>query len=351
MRCLIADSVVSRPANKLRPNTRFLRNIIQGTKHHNDTLLAKEAAESQTRLQELKKAEEAKRRKFKPAPGEIRSRQLGNITALLQGGGPKRKRPTEDGATDLTKARAEEDARRVADIAALRRRDKDGKRKRSLERYNPRKDKGRDGADSEAREYLRRNSSSDEEDRSKKERKRKDRSRSPTSSHRKHRHRSPLRGKDKDEGAKSRSGHSHHRRTETSGRSREDERTKEEAEDSDALEDLIGPAPPPKATVPRGRGALQGSSGIDNRFSDGYDPKSDIEPPEKTGNDWDDALEALKDRNRWRQQGADRLRAAGFTEDQVKKWEKGDEKNIDDVRWSKAGEQRAWDKGKKVEQD
>jgi len=40
--------------------------------------------------------------------------------------------------------------------------------------------------------------------------------------------------------------------------------------------------------------------------------------------------------------GAERLRAAGFTEEQIRKWEKGGEKDIDDVKWSKPGEEREW---------
>ena len=51
--------------------------------------------------------------------------------------------------------------------------------------------------------------------------------------------------------------------------------------------------------------------------------------------DWDMALEAVKDRQKWKQQGAQRLREAGFTEQQVKKWEKGGEKTEEDVRWAK----------------
>lgn len=72
---------------------------------------------------------------------------------------------------------------------------------------------------------------------------------------------------------------------------------------------------------------------------------------EDAWDDWDDAMEALRDRAKYRQQGADRLREAGFTEDQVQKWEKGDEKTIDDVQWTKAGEKREWDRGKDVDQE
>ena len=74
--------------------------------------------------------------------------------------------------------------------------------------------------------------------------------------------------------------------------------------------------------------------------------------------DWDGALEALRDRQKWRQQGADRLRAAGFSEKEIDSWEhtkldaKGD-KVMDeaDVKWNKKGEGREWDRGKVAGED
>ena len=341
--------ISSRPANKAKPNTRFLRNIIKGTEHHNKTLLAKEHAEAQARLREHTTAEEEKRRKYRPNAGEIRGRQLGNIAALLQGQqGQKRKRPAagEEESTDLQKTRAAEDARRLADTAAARRRQRgtDGKRRRSLERYSVRKDTDDDERGDRSR---RANTSSDDENRGAKDRRRSSRSRSPKATPRRHRYRSPPRER---RSGKSTGERSEHAKSDATGRSSRRTRDEDDA-DSDPLEDSIGPAPPSKI-LPRGRGALRGSSGMDSRFSSGYDPKSDIRmDDEGGGDDWDEALEALRNRAQFRQQGADRLRQAGFTEDQVKKWEKGDEKTIDDVKWTKAGEKREWDRGKEAEQE
>lgn len=342
---------LSRPANKAKPNTRFLRNIIKGTEHHNKTLLAKEHAEAQARLREHATAEEEKRRKYRPTAEEMRGRQLGNIAALLQGRqhGEKRKRGAAaegdvDTATELQRARAAEDARRLADMAAARKRqqrDKDGRRKRSLERYSARRD-----ADDDDEQSRRANTSSDDESRGAEDRKRRHRSRSPRSSPRKHRYRSPPRDKREGKSTGDRTERARHHRSEPTGRYSRHRRDDEEDADSDPLEDLIGPAPPARV-LPRGRGAIGGSSGMDSRFSSDYDPKSDVQINDVKGhNDWDDALEAMRDRARFKQQGADRLREAGFTEEQVKKWEKGDEKTIDDVRWTKAGEKREWDRGK-----
>lgn len=87
-------------------------------------------------------------------------------------------------------------------------------------------------------------------------------------------------------------------------------------------------------------------------FSSHYDPATDVRPDSDIDDDWDQALEALRDRQRWKQQGADRLRAAGFTEEAVSKWEKsGGEKREEDVRWRRRGESREWDRGKVVGED
>lgn len=139
-----------------------------------------------------------------------------------------------------------------------------------------------------------------------------------------------------------------HRRTHNNRNAEESHLEEHHAHDSDSdpLDDIIGPKPPSPVRK-RGRGAVSGSSAMDSRFESGYDPKGDVAlDHDENDDDWGSALEALRDRQRWKEQGADRLRAAGFTDEQVKKWEKGDQKNEDDVRWTKKGEQREWDRGK-----
>lgn len=72
--------------------------------------------------------------------------------------------------------------------------------------------------------------------------------------------------------------------------------------------------------------------------------------------DWELALEALRDRARWRQKGEVRLREAGFNDSVVERWKNnaaftvGDqtEGSVEDVKWSKKGEGREWDRGKYV---
>ncbi|KAJ4345990.1 hypothetical protein N0V95_005813 [Ascochyta clinopodiicola] len=126
------------------------------------------------------------------------------------------------------------------------------------------------------------------------------------------------------------------------------------ASDSDPLEAIVGPLPPPpEPTVrSRGRGALKANSkGIESHFSSMYDPSVDVRPGSDVEDDWGEALEVMRDRERWKQQGAERLRAAGFKDEQVKKWEKGGDPTEEDVVWSKSGQDREWDRGKVIDED
>ena len=97
---------------------------------------------------------------------------------------------------------------------------------------------------------------------------------------------------------------------------------------------------------------------MDSHFTSNYDPANDAHPdPDLELDDWDQALEALRDRQKWQQQGAERLKAAGFSEEEVSKWasgKRGDsglEKGEEDVRWRGRGEGREWDRGKIVTDD
>ena len=97
---------------------------------------------------------------------------------------------------------------------------------------------------------------------------------------------------------------------------------------------------------------------MDDHFSKNYDPANDAHPdPDLEIDDWDQAFEALRDRQKWQKQGAERLKAAGFTDEEVSKWanSKGPstatERSEEDVRWRGRGEGREWDRGKVVTGD
>ncbi|KAI1127260.1 hypothetical protein F5Y10DRAFT_243228 [Nemania abortiva] len=334
-----------RPANQPKPNTRFLNNIIRDTNSHNRALLAKENAESQARLRDLEEADRQKRdeeqrreRRSKPGPGDTRKRMLGDIAAILGGPSKRRRRDEGDGSpADAPLDWEELDSRRDHDRKGKSRetrhleddaKSKNGSRKD--DRYSETHDSHRHSHRRRERRRDRRSSSREEaEDR-----------------HRRRRERSPG---EKDER------HRHHRRSDKEeAHEPVPSSSKDNDSDSDPLDDIIGPAPPSKSTVRRrGRGHNAAMSGIDSRFAADYDPTIDVtpDPDEADGDDWDNAVEAFRDRQKWKQQGAERLRSAGFTEDQIRKWEKGDKKDESDVQWNKAGGVREWDRGKVVDAD
>jgi hypothetical protein len=118
-------------------------------------------------------------------------------------------------------------------------------------------------------------------------------------------------------------------------------------------------------------------SNIDAHFAPGYDPTTDVHLEEDNlysadqqsarrhvaglmtkDDDWDMALEALRDRTRWKQKGEERLRAAGINEATIDQWKNNaaftgavGEGKPEDVQWSKKGEGREWDRGKFVDDD
>jgi hypothetical protein len=156
-------------------------------------------------------------------------------------------------------------------------------------------------------------------------------------------------------------------------------------DDSDPLEDLIGPLPrstprehAPTSIPSRGRGAYRSKeSNIDAHFAADYNPNLDVRLDEEEDatatrstrrpvaglmtedDDWEMALEALRDRAQWKQKGAERLREAGFGEQVVDRWTndpafagtKDAEGSIEAVRWSKKAEGREWDRGKVMTDD
>lgn len=155
-------------------------------------------------------------------------------------------------------------------------------------------------------------------------------------------------------------------------------------DESDPLEDLVGPLPPRndgEDAVPlrsRGRGAYKPSaSNIDAHFAPNYDPALDVQSDDErissldrssrrpvaglmtADDDWDMALEALRDRQRWKQKGEDRLRAAGMNEETIDRWKNNSaftgaastEGDPENVRWAKKGEGREWDRGKVMDED
>lgn len=118
----------------------------------------------------------------------------------------------------------------------------------------------------------------------------------------------------------------------------------------------------PVPIIRRGRGAHStSSSAMDARFLSTYDPKVDVSPEITYGgddghaDDWSRALDAVRDRAAWQKAQGDRLRAAGFSEQQVERWEKGGRdgsmEDIEGLIWRAKGQGREWDVGKVVRDD
>lgn len=295
--------------------------------------------------------------------GDIRKRQLGAIAAILGDSRPsKRKKPEDDskgGQTAGTLRRGRGSF--TSEIEPPKGKTRPERREGGSTKEE--RDQERQGKIHRTHKRHRSVTSDQDEDRDGHKRRYRSRSRSPREHQSKEyrsRHRSPDR-------RRSRSPERDRKRARDAGRlSRSPRRRKPVGDDekavkapkakldydSDPLDDIIGPRPPPVEKVrTRGRGPISHASGIDSRFSSNYDPTVDVQLNPDEENDWDQALEALRDRQKWKQQGADRLKAAGFTEEEVRKWEKGGEKTEEDVKWTKQGESREWDRGKVFDTD
>ncbi|KAJ5712289.1 hypothetical protein N7493_008757 [Penicillium malachiteum] len=382
-----------RPAgNAPKPNTRFLRHLIKETDSHNTALKRKEEREARERMRAMKDQSKAD------------SASISHSSRR-----PDRSSTTRD--SEQQRKQYREDRHR-----SHRRRDRSRTRTPSTDRERSRRHRHRDEKDrhrttddreehTERRRDRRRHESSRQDRRYRERSYSRSRSRSPHRerdrgrAHRSHRSERSRRS----ETPPARSSHSRtkreselHSRWEEHTSSRQSrlslrEPTKtsssatlrnDESDESDPLEDLVGPLPmTDHSTAPvrsRGRGAYRPStSNIDAHFAPDYDPTLDVQPDEEddgygtksssrrhvpgltTGeDDWDMALEALRDRARWKQKGEDRLRAAGINEDAINRWKTdavstnhNDERRPEDVKWSTKDEGREWDRGKFVNDD
>lgn len=303
-----------------KPNTRFLKNLVRDADQHNAALRRKEDRERVERLRNggLKRPHDARED----------SQSLSERSGACHRVSKRRRSDERDKRDRNLRGRDPADARRRHHR----------KRSRSRSRTGALSDDEHPGGRSRKHEPDRR-SGSEEDDKTHRER---------HTSHRKHRRRR----------SRSRSSsppRDHRRRHPTSLKKYRDDHS----ESSDPLEELVGPMPAnadQKATIRyKGRGAhkLATTSNIDDHFSSKYDPALDVQPDAedtKEREDWDMALEALRDRQIWQKKHADRMRAAGFSNEEIRKWEdSGREKDIRDVRWTGKGQTRAWDVGKDVE--
>ncbi|KAK5744627.1 hypothetical protein LTR17_002022 [Elasticomyces elasticus] len=305
-----------------KPNIRFLRNVIRETDSHNAALKAKEAEDARVKLQELKRQERiggGKRKRDGDSEGRAEKKTRGGERngrwASALGGLGKVRIPEREGRAEIkVKGAAAESGKRRRDDS--RERHVEDERRTKKKQQEP-EERPRHSERKHGKERRRRNEDVSE------------------------RSRSPQRRRKVD--------HDRH----SSVRNEVDD-------DSDPLESLIGPRPAPTVR-PRGRGAqnayVSSKSTIDARFAPDYDPSADIPPDHDVdgaeGDDWDMAISAMQARTRFKVSQKERLKAAGFTEEEVGRWETGGkvERDVGDVRWKKKGEGREWDAGKASDEE
>ncbi|KAF2104884.1 hypothetical protein NA57DRAFT_51678 [Rhizodiscina lignyota] len=346
-----------------KPNLKFLRNILKDTDSHNTALKEKEQSDSRARLRELRKENSGENRR-----GDERRRDKREEDR------PSKRRRQEE--SDSEDGRERRHRRRREEVRSEHRHRDDRHRDDRHSKRMKREDYDSGDEDNERRRQkishvrpirpvmrTHREPSFSEDDypnttnprRPRKRHRSTSRSRSPLPSskhshrkeHRRRRSPSHERKEDKKKSESARNQSHGERSSATLGA--------DQGSDSDPLEAIVGPLPPRAYPQPRrrGRGAGTSSSAMDARFAASYDPSADVQPDsDHEQDDWDLALERLRDQAQWKAQGAERLRAAGFSEAEVKKWEKGGkgkEMEDEDVTWAKKGEGREWDRGKVVD--
>ncbi|PGH12140.1 hypothetical protein AJ79_04434 [Helicocarpus griseus UAMH5409] len=413
------------PAGAPKPNTRFLRNILRETDSHNANLKRKEEEEARERMRALRHGRLSSASKPERGLYDVRAAKRRRVEA---GAEQKDERGRESG-----RHRRREGDRRASSRDRERERERRRREKRydgysgeeperhrsSRSRHHKEDDdrSHRHGHGRRHRDYSRpsekHRSSDDERERRRHRRKRPRHSRSPSRDKSPSPERSSRRKKTLDDHDELRDKHHHRSRDRPTSTTAIDKKATSNGEaqlshdpeprnleplnpsdsDSDPLESLIGPLPPSADDTPplrtRGRGAYNiNKSNIDAHFASGYDPALDVHPDDDyrpsankptrrpvaglatEDDDWDMALEALRDRALWRRKGADRLREAGFDEGVVEKWagngafaglDRGGLSashrdgeggmDVEDVKWAKKGEKREWDRGKVLTDD
>ncbi|KAL2402364.1 hypothetical protein ABEF95_005219 [Exophiala dermatitidis] len=404
-----------------KPNTRFLKSLVREVDSHNAALKKKEELEARMRLRRLQKGPGRDTDQSNSTGGgddDSHSRRRHQHHHRRKSSGKRyRRRTSPDGAEDHDRRRRHRHSRHEDD-----KRERDRRRSRSPADRDRDRDRDvddeRDHGHSHSRRRTRQGPGDDDSlDDGTRQRRRRRTSRSRTRSisreraetHHKERPPAQLESNEK-------AYHDHHRRLrlksprhdsvqpKESGRdtkpttdttrhhrhrdrrrstSSHSSRSSRSSTSSDPLSSLIGPLPRSKGTsngiTRRGRGftrhqRLPPTSNIDAHFSTGYDPTQDVDvggpyesptedpDPNKQTNDWDNALEALRDRRAWQAKQADRMREAGFDDDEIERWKTsastrtrtGDadvDLDIRHVKWRKKGEGREWDAGKVQDQD
>ncbi|KAK6351224.1 hypothetical protein TWF718_004394 [Orbilia javanica] len=381
-----------KPNSAPKPNTRFLKNLVKEADSHNAALLAKEAEEARLRLEKLRREngrskgsererERHHRRSSRSLSPDVKSKRRKDRSRSRSRSKERRKRDRDDDDKKGGKRQRVE----IGDIDRLlqasRRQGRGGEKSKDKERDREREKSNRDrersysrerGSHRDRRDKERRRSKSRDRDRDRdrtrrSNRSRRSRTRSPSqsmsrsSSPDRRRHKSHKRHKSRSPSPSDSRSPRKRRRSDSPKTSRlsplepdEDPLAEYLSKKSTNRSPEIGPSLPSKSRggpKPRGRG-LPGSSAMDARFDPSYDPTMDVTPTNPGDeDDWEAALEALRDRQKWKQQGKERLKAAGFDNDFIEAWETNTTKDESKIKWSKEKGGRDWDRGKVIDDE
>jgi hypothetical protein len=296
-----------RPTSKIKPNTRFLQNLVRNADGHNERLRRKEETERKEKLRVLER--EAKKREGRlvtfsddEAEGPETS---GDREGDEEGDARRRKRRKTD----------EHDEERE------RRRHKSSKHSRGRESERRRRKRRRNTSSAEESDGRSRSRSRSRESRHhRKHRSKRDHSNSGSEEEHKHESRSHRKERQRrdDESASGDDKESHSKSDKKQSR-----RSKHE-------ESSIHPPKPTSSAKPNTPHDMNGNNNI----------KDQLGPAQRADeDDWSLSLSALRERaNHARIQAAKNITANAHI--------KGSDSNI---KWTKQGEEREWDRGKEVE--
>ncbi|KAH8690488.1 hypothetical protein BGW36DRAFT_388840 [Talaromyces proteolyticus] len=366
-----------RPTDRApRPNTRFLKNILRDTDSHNSALRRKEEEESRQRMRKLRgENSSASRSSYRTERDQGRTRDYRDRSPRNSREGHSSREKDEDRRSTRRHRRDGSDNESGRDVSSKTRR----RHRHRAEEKLPRRKREYSNSPHKSSQY-------DIGERSDRHRRHRYVERSRSRSPRRSRH-CEVDGHDDLVQVEKPISKDSQRRSEK----RSEEHSKRRYysdEESDPLEDLVGPLPASlrknkdaSAVASRGRGSYRTNTSImDSHFAHDYDPKLDVNISEDDDDtrrstrrpvadlmteddDWDMALEALRDRAEWKRKGEERLRVAGFDGKVVERWKNhpafaignnstsDTEGRIDEVKWAKKGESREWDRGKVINED
>lgn len=315
-------------APKIKPNTRFLANLVKNADGHNERLRRKEDTERKAKLQKL---EEMERRREMESEGRLKGTGEETMDGEAESR-PRKRRKTLDDEDN------EDHPHHKSSKHRSRGRDKE--RRRHKHRHNT----------SSAEENEKNRSQSRSPSKTER-RQRKHDSKYRSKDHRKHKRRrsSP----DRDNASDSLQNDS-----ESTLRAKSSSRSKHEEDPLNIpkLASTRNSASTPQPTTKRKSSTKRNTSPQD---------KDEAEAGNDGGNDdWTSALSALRDRaNRQRIQASRRITSGATTDTTSTSTTKREKSsngsltngnmndNVNDIKWSKKGQEREWDRGKEVEQE